>query len=128
MAAEATAATARIAARSAAAAAATGATTAAAARRLRRGAARDVEGRALQQCSQLVMLFLKRCVRRGVLPLPGEREFLLGTYTPTCLPRQLMDLVLRLWPGPVEVRDMGKIPQDLRLWWFGRDGLPPPDL
>ena len=80
-------------------------------------------------CSQLVALFLKRCVRRGVLPLPaGDREFLLGTYTPTCLPRQLMDLALRLWPGPVEVRDMGHIPQDLRLWWFGHDGLPPPEL
>ena len=53
-------------------------------------------------CSQLVLLFLKRCVRHGILELSeADKLVLLCTYSHTCLPKQLKDMVCRLWGAPV---------------------------
>jgi hypothetical protein len=56
-------------------------------------------------CSQLTLLFLKRCVRHGALPLEGDaRRRLLGTYSHTCLPCELRVLMQSLWGDELKTK------------------------
>lgn len=73
-------------------------------------------------CSQVVLLFLKRCVRHGVLPASaGERLFFLRTYSHTCLPKQLRGLLDVMWGDrlTVETRDMDNVPHEVMERWYG---------
>ena len=81
-------------------------------------------------CSQLVLLFLKRCVRRGALRLEGSaRRRLLGTHTHTCLPRELRLLLQELWGPSLTAREV-EYPSRaaLDLWYdpFLNRKSPPP--
>jgi hypothetical protein len=58
-------------------------------------------------CSELVLLFLKRCVREEALQIPLEhRRRFLSINTATCLPSCLRKLLHEIWPtAKSELRD-----------------------
>lgn len=60
----------------------------------------DCEGWRGLQCSQLVLLVLKRFVIHGVLRLDvGKRDYFMSINSHTCLPDALLNLVAtRMWP------------------------------
>jgi hypothetical protein len=71
------------------------------------------------QCSQLTLLFLKRCVIRNALYIPPQhREMFLQTYSFTCLPASLRDLVSGIWGVTGEFRDYGNVGNDVRKRWY----------
>jgi hypothetical protein len=50
-------------------------------------------------CSQLVLLFLKRCVIENVIDIPSEhRDRFLNLYSFTCLPSGLRLILNEVWP------------------------------
>jgi hypothetical protein len=67
-------------------------------------------------CSQLVLLFLKRCVLRGALPIPPQqRDRFLRIHSFTCLPARLRALLTEIWGvGPGEFRDYQHITEEVR--------------
>ena len=59
-------------------------------------------------CSQIVLLFLKRCILEDVIRiLPKHKVRFLSAYSFTCLPSGLLALIKETWPkeAPSEIRD-----------------------
>ena len=80
-------------------------------------------------CSQLVILFLKRCVLHGALYIhPKHRERLLNTYSFTCLPASLRVLLAGIWGGSSEFQDYWNVGKEVQKAWyphdFSRDTVP----
>lgn len=77
-------------------------------------------------CSQVVLLFLKRCVRHGALAPASDPVYLLGAYSHTCLPAELRALLPLMWGDriSVETRDFDCLPEEVRRRWYG-DGEKP---
>ena len=70
-------------------------------------------------CSQLTLLFLKRCVVRNALYIPPQhREMFLQTYSFTCLPASLRALLGMIWGGVGEFRDYRNVGNDVRHAWY----------
>jgi hypothetical protein len=70
-------------------------------------------------CSQLVLLFLKRCVLRNALYIPQQhREKFLQTYSYTCLPLDLRTLLWEIWGGTGQLRDYREVPNKVRNVWY----------
>jgi hypothetical protein len=71
-------------------------------------------------CSQLVLLFLKRCVLHNALPIPLQhKDRFLRIRSFTCLPAQLRALLTEIWGvGPGEFRDYQNIPEEVRQSWY----------
>jgi len=72
-------------------------------------------------CSQIVLLFLKRCVRHGALAPARDPLFFLNTYSHTCMPAQLRVLLDLMWGDRlvVETRDMNHVPKEVLKQWYG---------
>jgi hypothetical protein len=76
-------------------------------------------------CSQIVLLFLKRCMRHGALAPARDSLLFMGTYSPTCMPAHLRALLDLMWDGlSVETRDMYRLPKEVRSLWYGDGGEP----
>lgn len=70
-------------------------------------------------CSQLTLLFLKRCVLRNALHIPPQhREKLINTNSYTCLPADLRGLIQHIWGGVGEFRDYRNVGSDVRKAWY----------
>ena len=70
-------------------------------------------------CSQLVLLFLKRCILRNALYIPLQhRDKFLKTYSYTCLPIDLRVLLWKIWGGAGEFRDYRDVPSKVREVWY----------
>lgn len=70
-------------------------------------------------CSQLVLLFLKRCVLRNALCIPPQyRDEFLQTYSYTCLPVDLRVLLWKIWGGDGQFRDYRDVPGKVREVWY----------
>ena len=70
-------------------------------------------------CSQLVLLFLKRCVLRNALHIPPQhRDKLLNTNSYTCLPVDLRNLLREIWGGVGEFRDYRDVGSNVRRVWY----------
>lgn len=72
-------------------------------------------------CSQLTLLFLKRCVVHNALFIPNQhRRRFIGINTFTCLPAMLRALLTEIWGGMerIEFRDYREIGDDIRKSWY----------
>ena len=70
-------------------------------------------------CSQLTLLFLKRCVLHNALHIPPQyREMFLQTYSFTCLPASLRVLLKEIWGGVGEFRDYWHVGKEVRKAWY----------
>lgn len=70
-------------------------------------------------CSQLTLLFLKRCVLKGALYIaPQHRERLLGTNSFTCLPARLRALLAEVWGGRGQFRDYRNVGEKVWKAWY----------
>ena len=76
-------------------------------------------------CSQLALLFLKRCAIRGALYTPPKHtQKLLNTASSTCLPADLRKLVFEIWGGVGEFRDYRDVGTNVRKAWYKHyDGM-----
>jgi hypothetical protein len=73
-------------------------------------------------CSQLTLLFLKRCIIHNALLIPSQhREMFLNTYSFTCLPASLRALVAKVWPEQSragDFRDYRDVGDEVRKGWY----------
>ena len=70
-------------------------------------------------CSQLTLLFLKRCVLRNALYIPQQHlDRLLKTNSYTCLPVDLRALLREIWGGVGEFRDYRNVEEKVRKAWY----------
>jgi hypothetical protein len=71
------------------------------------------------QCSQLVLLFLKRCILHNALHIPPRhRERFLRVHSFTCLPARLRVLLAEVWGGVGEFRDYRGVGEEVRKRWY----------
>lgn len=70
-------------------------------------------------CSQLTLLFLKRCVLHSALYIaPQHRERLMLTHSFTCLPVSLRALLAGIWGGSGQFRDYRHVRKEVRKAWY----------
>lgn len=70
-------------------------------------------------CSQLTLLFLKRCVLRGALYIaPRHRERFLNINSFTCLPASLRALLAEVWVGRGQFRDYRNVGEKVWKAWY----------
>ena len=70
-------------------------------------------------CSQLTLLFLKRCALRNALHVPQiHRQRLMATNSYTCLPVDLRQLIQTIWGAVGEFRDYRHVGNDVRKVWY----------
>lgn len=70
-------------------------------------------------CSQLVLLFLKRCILHNALYTPPQhREKILQTDSYTCLPVDLRKLIREVWGGAGQFRDYRDVGSKVRGVWY----------
>ena len=73
-------------------------------------------------CSQLVLLFIRRCIIHGVLPAsPEHRELIFSFDSHTFLPKHLYDLIHLVWGVRDVEMDMPKLFKHGSTWQ-GADG------
>ncbi len=70
-------------------------------------------------CSQLTLLFLKRCIVRNALYIPQKhRDMFLKTYSFTCLPDSLRALLMEIWGEVGKFRDYRNVGYNVRKAWY----------
>ena len=70
-------------------------------------------------CSQLTLLFLKRCIIHNALYIPSRhRGDFLNIHSFTCLPARLRALMAGVWGGVGEFRDYGNVSEEVRKTWY----------